>query len=131
MQDEEVSHFTNVLTILFSIILVVIIIVDLWIRHDSSNLLLHLSLLINLFVLIWLINWFYPRWKYSRICAYALQTIGFGGIIFHRWIVGGRWEIVLPAFICVIGLSSFILEAKRLKTLAKTQKAVFQKMENV
>jgi hypothetical protein len=95
---------------------------DLWLRHNSTNLSLHLSVLTNVFFLAGLVFWFGPRWKYFRltmaIALLVVSPIGAFHYISDKHIFG----VVLCAFWFLSGIFQSNEEVAKLKLLSKSQK---------
>jgi hypothetical protein len=102
---------------------------DLWKRHDSSNLLLHISVLTNGFFLLGFIFWFGPRWKYFGpatavvllVCIPVVATLS----INEKDTVGVVFSV--SAFLSVILLLK--KEIAKLKSLSKSQSDANQQQE--
>jgi len=102
---------------------------DLRLRHNSSNLLLHISILTNIFFLLGLIFWFGPRWKYFRLSLGILlvvySPIGAIHYIKEKQIFG----VVFCLFWFWLGISRFREDKAKLKSLSKSQRAANQQQE--
>jgi hypothetical protein len=94
---------------------------DLWMRHNSSNLLLHISVLTNAFFLAGLIYWFGPRWKYF-ILARAIVLLVCSSI---EAILYFTEKHVMNVVLCVsffyLGASLLKKEVSKFKLLSKAQ----------
>ena len=99
MQIPRHWHRTIVLTAMYVILLTTMILTALWKWHDSTNLLLHISLLTNFFLLTGLLYWFGERWKYFRITGWSVFMICCVFATIHDWLVGNVWGgIINPVF---------------------------------
>jgi hypothetical protein len=72
------------LAVFFALGLAAILAGDLWKRHDSSDLLLHTSVLLNFILLFGLIVWFGQMWKYFRLAGWLVYVICAGSLAIHR-----------------------------------------------
>jgi hypothetical protein len=82
------------LTAFYALFAAAMIYGDVRIRHNSSNLLLHLSILTNCFFLAGLIFWFGPRWKYFRITGLIVFLIGCVILAIHHWQKRDPWGYI-------------------------------------
>jgi hypothetical protein len=83
--------FSACIFVLFSI---VILVIDIGKHHDSSNLLLHFSLLLNVSILVGALIWFGERWKYFRITGLVLFLIGCVILTIHHWQERDPWGYI-------------------------------------
>ncbi|MGA2277352.1 MAG: hypothetical protein ABSG00_07095 [Terracidiphilus sp.] len=106
---------------IFVIFSVVILIIDVGKHHDSSNLLLHLSLLLNASILIGPLIWLGERWKYfSLIGWFVFEVLTIRQIIecFNKQEV---WWAVSQIFVFLGVLYLLKQEFNKLKSLRITQ----------
>jgi hypothetical protein len=102
---------------------------DLWKRHDSSNLLLHISVLTNVFFLAGLIYWFGPRWKYfglaNAIVLFVCSLVEAILYITDKHVI----RVVLCVCFFLAGISRLKEEASKLKSLSEPQSDADQQQE--
>ena len=102
---------------------------SLWLKHDSSNLLLHISVLTNVLFILGLIFWFGPHWKYFSLSLAILlvvySPIGAIHYIKEKQIFG----VVLCVFWFLLGISRFREDKAKLKSLSKSQRGANQLQE--
>jgi len=92
-----------------------------WISHDSSNLLLDISISLNITLLVGLLIWYGRRWRHFKIASESMQIVGWGGLAIYNYIQGNRWMAFLPAFLCVWAFLSFFEEIRMYKSLSKSE----------
>jgi hypothetical protein len=93
-----------VLAALYVIFLTTMVIRDLWKWHDSTNLLLHISVLTNLVLLFGLLFWFGQRWKYFRIGLWVVFLTCCIVSTIHDWQKRDPWGYIFYPIWSIWGL---------------------------
>jgi hypothetical protein len=104
MQISRGWRFIIILSASYAVILAAIIYGDLWKRHDSTNLLLHISVLTNFILLSGLLFWFGEGWKYFRLIAWLVYAIGSGSLAIDRLNSGSIISFSIWTFASIWGL---------------------------
>jgi hypothetical protein len=121
MQIPRRWHRTIVLAAMYVIFLTTIILSDLLKWYDSKNLLLHVSLLTNFFLVTGLLFWFGERWKYFRITVWVVFLIGCIFATIHDWQKGDPWGYIFWPIWFLWGLYSLKEEIVKHMTHNDTQ----------
>jgi len=74
--------------------------------NDSTNLLLHISLLTNFFLITGLLFWLGERWKYFKISVWVIFLIGCIFITIHHWQERDPWGYIFYPIWFLWGLYS-------------------------
>jgi len=98
---------------LFTIFGTALLVSELWIHHDSSNLLLHMSLLLNAVVFIAAMIWLGVRWKYFSLAGWILFIVFSGAEIIHRWTIGSISGACMSGAVFLLAL--FLLKKEIMK----------------
>jgi len=106
---------------LFAIFGAAILVRDLWIHHDSSNLLLHMSLLLNIAVLMAAMIWAEERWKYFRISVFVVFLVCLVFATIHAWHKGDAWGYIFYPIWFLWGLYRLKEEITKLMTISDFQ----------
>ena len=106
---------------LYAVLLIAFIITDLWKRHDSTNLLLHISVLTNFAFLFGFIFWFGERWKYFKLTVLVVFLIGCVFSTIHHWQERDPWGYIFYLIWFLWGLYSLKEEIVKLMTKDDTQ----------
>ena len=116
MQIPRRWHRTIVLAAMYVIFLATTILTALWTYHDSTNLLLHVSLLTNFFLVIGLLFWFGQRWKYFRMTGWIVFLVCCVISTIHDWDKGHAWGYIFYSIWFLWGLYSLKEEIAKLMT---------------
>ena len=106
MQIPRRWHRTIVLAAIYLIFLTTMILTAIWKAHDSTNLLLHVSLLTNFFLLTGLLFWFGERWKYFKITVWVVFLSGCVFSTIHHWQERDPWGYIFYPIWFLWGLYS-------------------------
>jgi hypothetical protein len=112
-----------VLAALYVILLTTMILSDLWKWHDSANLLLHISLLTNFFLITGLLFWFGEKWKYFKISVWVLILISSVISSIYHWQENHPWGYIIYPILFLWALFSLKEEIGKLRTIDDTQEA--------
>jgi hypothetical protein len=100
---------------IFVIFSIAILISDLWKRHDSSNLLLHMSLLLNGSVLLGAFIWLEQQWKYLRLAGWTAFVLCSGSLAIQRFNGTSFWGVAIQAVFVLWGSIQIKREIGKLK----------------
>lgn len=106
MNDKRIISFI----VMFIFLLVAIMTIDLWQRHDSSAFFTHVVILLCIAIPIGLLIKFCQNWKYFRIVIDTLQLLCFGYLSIEQWHHGSHKLSILSAMVCIFALLSLIDE---------------------
>jgi hypothetical protein len=95
----------------------------LWKRHDSTTLILHISLLTNFFLVIGLLFWFGERWKYFKMTVLIVFMIGCIFATIHDWNRKDPWGYIFYPIWFLWGLYCLKEEIVKVKTTDDIQDA--------
>ena|ERR1035438_1803103 len=108
-------------TFIFVIFSVAILMFDIGRHHDSTNLLLHLSLLLNASILIGVVLWFEDRWNYFRLIFWLVFEVITLSQIVENINKGSFWQTVLQFIVFLFVVFLLKQEITKLKSLRKSQ----------
>ena len=110
--------FSTFIVVIFS---VAILMFDIGRHHDSTNLLLHLSLLLNASILIGVVLWFEDRWNYFRLIFWLVFEVITLSQIVENINKGSFWQTVLQFIVFLFVVFLLKQEITKLKSLRKSQ----------
>jgi uncharacterized membrane protein YccC len=121
MQIQRRWHSLIVLAALYAVFLTAMILTAVWKWHDTTNLLLHLSLLTNLCLVVGLLFWFGERRKYFRTAAFVVVMIGCVILAIHQWQQRNPWGYIFYTIWFLWGLYSLKEEIVKHMTIDHPQ----------
>lgn len=128
MQNKPLMRSIVVSSSLFVIFLAAILVRAFWISHDSSDLLLHVSILLSIALLTGLFVWYAQRFRYYKLGVAFVQAVGWGGLAIYSWVAQRHFFAVVPALLCVAHLLILVKEIRKLRAFAKPQQKIWDRV---